>query len=325
MHLEKITDQKTMRELFAAHLEWFPEAQELVELKIFRHDPKLVIDPNVVLGKYELTVRLTSGQTKLYVVRGSTDLRNKRLKSYHILKALWETGFNVGPNVVPRPLAYIAPHHLLLYENYPGSSLMQKIESGQDEFLKKIETALDWLAAFHQKKPKTIPEAEYDWNEEKKESEQLIKRLTEKYSNQADRTRLLAQQILKTEQKLLNPDNFSLVHGDFQPNNILLGENQIAVIDFNDAFLYEELFDLAYFTTQAEYMLKRLQNLDLSAPLVQSRLKYLQKRHIPFNNLTEKKLALCMAKSLLSIKTLTTHAEGAQILVEIESNVKKAI
>ena len=140
----KIADQKTMEEFFKTNLNLFPQAKELLSLQIFRHDPSMIINPTVVIAKYQLRLLLKNGQTTTLILRGSADtVGYKRLKSYHILQALWGSGFGEGINIVPRPLGYFSDLRLLLYENVNGRSLIDAFKHPAEIYLKKaveIET-----------------------------------------------------------------------------------------------------------------------------------------------------------------------------------------
>ena len=139
----------------------------------------------------------------------------------------------------------------------------------------------------------------------------------------AARIRRVGQFLLEQEKKLLHKETFTLVHGDYQPNNIITASKAVAVIDFNDAFLYDELFDLAYFLTQTESMLRRLQHVDLGTLPRELEQHYFTARRLPYDERARKKLALFRAKTLLSIKALTSPQEGLKILEEIEINAQK--
>ncbi|MEK9181216.1 MAG: aminoglycoside phosphotransferase family protein [Patescibacteria group bacterium] len=322
----KIADQKTMEEFFKTNLNLFPQAKELLSLQIFRHDPSMIINPTVVIAKYQLRLLLKNGQTTTLILRGSADtVGYKRLKSYHILQALWGSGFGEGINIVPRPLGYFSDLRLLLYENVNGRSLIDAFKHPAEIYLKKIEAAIDWLADFHQKKTKNIPEAIFNWQQEQDEFNRLLKQLTTKYAPQAEEITRVVELLLQREKTLLRPETFSLIHGDYQPNNIIFTQAQTAVIDFNDALLYDELFDLAYFLTQAKFMLKNLHNTDITDFLETQKQIYFQLRGLSLDDLSQKKIALFTAQTLLHIQILTTHGLAAYLLKEIQSNVQKSI
>jgi len=320
-----IVDQKTMEAFFNSHLNLFKGAQKLIDLKIFQHDPSLVISHEVTLVKYQLQLDYGASDIKTIVLRGSSDPKEKRLKSYKILKALWDTGFNEGHFVVPKPLGYFPEDKILLYENYPALSLMQRFESGQNHFIEKIQSSLEWLATFHENQNFPVPEIPADPKQTQEDEQHLTAALCEKFPRQAERIKSVVEAVAIAEKSLLDPSKFILVHGDFQPNNILIGDGQIAVIDFNDALIYDELFDIEYFITQTEYIYKRCRGSNIADQLDLLKMDYLKNRGITLNDLTRKKLALFRAKTLLRIKILTSHPVGEKILDEIENNAKKAV
>jgi hypothetical protein len=320
-----ITDQQIMSQFFSNHLDFFEGAQELVNLKIFRHDPALVISQTAVLVKYEITVRLTDGTNQMFTLRGSSDPSHNRRKSYDILKNLWTAGFDKGPYVVPKPVGYFEDMHLLLYENFAAPSLMQDFERGEKNCPNTIANSIKWLAKFHETKLPKLPKIYDNFSIEQKKFQRLKMALIEKFGDPNGRISRAADTLLTTEQRLLRPERFVLVHGDFQPNNILSNKTQIAVIDFNDAFFYDELFDLIYFRVQTHHMIKRLRRMELKNHIENAVEEYLFLRNIPRDKLMEKKVALFTAKTLLRIKILTNHTHGSEMLNDIEHYVKQTI
>lgn len=321
----QIIDEKIMEEFFKANLNLFENSKRLISLKIFQHDPSLVISHEATLVKYRLELETDDNETQIIILRGSSDPKEKRLNSYKILKSLRENGFDQGHFVVPKPFGYFPELKLLLYENYGAVSLMQRFQSGQNHYLEKIQSSLDWLAAFHSNKPKNIEDLKFDGELEKTEMEHLIAGLCKKFPAEQESIKSARARLEAIEKNLLDAKSFTLVHGDFQPNNILIGDGQISVIDFNDAAVYEELFDLAYFSTQTKYIYRRFRGADISNELELLELDYLKSRKIPYDAVTQKKLALFRAKTLLRIKILTSHPLGKKILDEIEQNLQKAI
>lgn len=314
-----------MKDFFRQHLDLFPGASELKDLRIYSHSPTQVISHTVTLVKYELDIKYDDGTVKTEVVRGSADQANKRKKAFRVLQTLRQHGFSHGPFQVPRPLGYFEEFHMLLYENFPGQTLMQQFQQGRNDFLPKIKKSLDWLACFHNSKPQMAEEAHSGAEDELRDFKILIVHLCEKFNTQAERIDKLSQAIQTIQKEMLTPDKYTLVHGDFQPNNILTDGQTTTVIDFNDSFLYDELFDLTYFITQTRFMFKTLRGQDLGEELAIMKDEYLAARGIPNETLTQKKIALFSAKTLLRIKILADHDLGKKILTEIEDYVKKAV
>ena len=325
MNNNPIADALVMEKFFAEHLEFFKGAQRLQSVKIFRHDPSLVISQTAVLVKYEIAVEMEDGTIRTFTLRGSSDPSHNRRKSFYILQALRKAGFDQGPYLVQKPLGYFEEYHFLLYENFPGPSLMQDLQKGSLDCSEKIVKGIKWLAKFHATDLPDLPRIYYDWRNEQEKFQKLKTDLIKKFNDPEGRISRVVDTLTESEKKLLQPENFVLVHGDFQPNNILSADDQISVIDFNDAFFYDELFDLIYFRVQALYMLKHLNRPSLEENIQNAVEDYLNLRKIERDALVEKKIALFTAKTLLRIKILTSHELGSEILKEIEAYVRKTV
>lgn len=325
METSRIADQKTMEDLIRSNLKLFPGAVALENLKIFQHNPSFVISHKVILAKYSLFLRMADGSSQELILRGSSDPENKRLKSFHILRALWDSGFNTGPFLVPQPVGYFPGLHLLLYKNFPAPSLMQLFDDPENRFFPHIGGALNWLAAFHEKKPQAIAELRFNWEEEKQEFVKLMAYLLERFPYRKNQLLQLQEHFFNRERQLLNVEEFSLVHGDFQPNNLLVRDSQICVIDFNEAMLYDELYDLAHFTTQVYSMLRHHRDLDTSNLVAGWEEQYLKKRRLILNAKIEKKLALFRCKTLLRIASVTKPGEEGRLFTDLENYAKKTV
>jgi len=320
-----IADQRTMEEFFRRHLELFPEATELVSLVINPHDENLVFDDTAVIVEYKLKLKKTDGSIFNLVLRGSADAANKRLKHYQVITALRQLGFDQGPHQVAKPVGYFPEFHLLLYENVAGQSLYDKFQwADEQEWKQRIGEAIDWLVKFHSSKIKQLKEVKIDEKEETKRFQRLVADLVKKYPSHQKAIERVAQKIKRDEQQLLDRSLFRLVHGDFQPDNIIFTDfpPTTVVIDFNDAMLYDELYDLATFTTQVQIMLQKLHKGSKTANeqlISQLANRYFRLRGLTLDKNVEQKLKLFQTKTLLHIKAVSDHDIAKQILYEIEN------
>lgn len=325
MNHASVVDNAVMEKFFRSHSELLENTKRVLNVKIFRHDPAHVISHTAILVKYEIEIETSTGQREIIILRGSSDTHGNRRKSYYILQELHRRGFAEGPLLVPKPLGYFEDLHLLLYKNLPGPSLMQEFERGEGKYGEKIEKCVDWLIKFHSTKLSNLPKIYYAWDDEVAKFRHLEKDLVKKFGHLQGRITAAVSALADNEKKLLQPEKFTLVHGDFQPNNILMQNGQTAVIDFNDAFFYDELFDIVYFKIQTRFMLQRLGRQARDAELEKTFQRYLKTCGIVQDGLVEKKIALFTAKTLLRIKVLTSHELGSRLLEQIEAYVQKTI
>lgn len=320
---KQIADQTAMEDFFRKHLNLFPDAKEIISVTIDQHDPLYVLDQNATLVEYKIVARQKDGSQSKHFLRGSSDLGQKRQKHFHVLQALRSNGFDSGINIVAKPLGYFPEFHLLLYFNVPGESLYDKIQYASAEiWQQKTRAAIDWLIDFHKKKPMQIPEAAFDPQEEQKKFTVLIEDVIKNFPDHETALHKAREKILKDEKNLLEPEKFHLIHGDFQPHNILFRDfpPQTITIDFNDAVYYEELYDIAYFITQTWVMVHGLHGMRATEFLSSLTEYYLQKRGIKHDESVERKLQLFRIKTLIHIKSVTQY----QIVKDIEAYVASA-
>lgn len=316
----QIADQAVMEAFFRSHLDLFLGATELVEMTVARHHQAYIFDPSVVLVEYKLVLKI-NGENQKMNVRGSTDNGGKRLKHYHILKSLSEVGFDDGKNQVPQPLGYFPEMSLLLYKNVSGESLYDKLQyKPESEWTQKVWDAINWLSDFHSKL-RAVPEINFNPEEESLKFDKVIQGLLIKYPDRAESIKDIYQLIKKCEKETVDRQKFVLIHGDFHPANLIFSDDPDRVygIDFNDAMLYDELYDLAYFTTQTHQMLQRV-GLGKRTEFIQEIINhYLTKRKIEKTDDLERKLTLFRIKTLLHIKAVSPHHLAANIYEEIKN------
>jgi len=234
--------------------------------------------------------------------------------------------FDQEQNRVAEPLGYFPEHHLFIYKNISGQSLYDKLQySERAEWEQKIPNAIDWLAEFHEKKSVNIPSIKFDLKEEPKKFLGIIATLKYKYEEQADLIKKVAKKIEENEKSLLNPKNFSLVHGDFQPDNIIFTDfpSLTYCIDFNDSMLYDELYDLIYFATQTQEMKKRIDGTNIEKITDGAVKIYLNKKKIKTTKQLEQKMQLFRIKTLLQIKAVLPHDEAKKLVTSLEDYVNK--
>src|SRR3989454_11588832 len=145
--LEQALDPNVLRECLPEPLppEW--GAIRDIQLQVLRHQP----------GKGRCTFEITLGTTS-----GSHSLIGKvyaedRSDVYRAMEEIVRAGF--GPEeefAIPRPVAFLAPLRLLLYEKAPGTRSTVAIlnTTGSDRAL-AAERCARWLARFHARGPRS--------------------------------------------------------------------------------------------------------------------------------------------------------------------------
>ena len=326
MNPEIILDRKRMEDFFRSNLGLFPKAQSVTELRIERNHPDFIFDPSVILVEYHLTIKKNDGLTEKVNLRGSTGSGEKRLKHFEIIKALGKNGFDREQNRVAEPFGYFPEYNLFIYKNISGQSLYDKLQySSKNEWKQKISDSISWLAEFHKKKPANIASIELNPQEEERKFLGIIATLKDKYGEQADLIERVSKKIGENQKSLLNPKDFSLVHGDFQPDNIIFTNFPFLTycIDFNDSMLYDELYDLIYFTTQTQEMKKRIDGTNIEKITNSAMKVYLDKRGIKISKQLDRKIQLFRIKTLLQIKAVLPHDEARKLVASLENYANK--
>lgn len=212
---------------------------QLIEIK-----RSLALSPH----SFILLVKIVDKNTlKLY--RGNASTSTSRLTGFKTMKVLYENGFNFGNYKIPEHFIYDSNYNLLLYQDVPGEILIDQIKKNED-VLKRIEDCSLWLKKLHYLKSQ-IHLAGYNFDVNTKDLNRFYPELAENCENA--KKELLSR--IKTREKIL-------IHGDFQPNNIIIKNDTVWVFDFNDAALDNPAIDIASFLAQLRTMMIRFSGLN---------------------------------------------------------------
>ncbi len=186
------------------------------------------------------TVFFESGEYKKMVGLANSDGVKKY--AWRITKLLYEK-FKGGPLLaVPRPYGYLKPHNLFLREYIPGQTMTEitKREKG----LKKIyaDQIIDWLVALQKVSTAGNINNQIDFKKLKNNLAILKQRgfdasaIKQKYITTKDK--------IESWASCYQP---VLVHGDFNPFNIIISNGKLTLIDFENAHFGDPLTDAANF------------------------------------------------------------------------------
>lgn len=220
---------------------FFPYAKELKYLEIHRHATMAKED---YIIRYTLHLRLKNGEQKRVFVRGVARTDGSKRLSYRAMKTLWEYGLQKGRYSVPRPLIYRPSVKQFLYEEFPGKTLYQIMESRHDDINAHLQDAARWLAKLHNLRiQKSVPTRTLR-NEEQwiKNLKALFREVKRDKITPLDVTTLL-RELWERERALFQPSGFILIHNDFNPGNIIIGK-KIGCIDFVDSCRFHPLVDV---------------------------------------------------------------------------------
>jgi Ser/Thr protein kinase RdoA (MazF antagonist) len=185
-------------------------------------------------------------------------MRGNRLNpvSYRVLEHLWQT-HKYKKYYYPRPIHYFAKKHFLLYESYDGMIYRDYHKKNKGLYYKTIPMIAQRLADFHQTKKGLAK------NRTIKEESGFLKTMLKKIKDHNQPfypTALKATKIIKSYiKKNYQPKNFTLIHNDFQPNNIVYNTygHNLGIIDYEPLCQFFPGIDLASFITHFKVRLKK--------------------------------------------------------------------
>lgn len=323
---QKVKSEKFMRRFFARIIrEFFPSGTRLKKVKIIdlsRQAFKKTL-------KYRLALLTPSGKTDTRIIRGNVPSRDthEEIKIAHLSqKILYRRGFAFTPFQVPLSLGYYPPINLVLYEDYPGLPFTQYMEKRPKDLIYLTKQAALWLARLHELKIK----------EGKTRTPSLIKNevgyFKDDYKNNYPGIYAVGATILENlwplfEKHVFNHrDQFCLIHGDFNPNNIIINKNSIGVIDWGRSCFFDPISDLGNLIAQMNLIHWRRKLNYITATRVKKTFidTYLEARHLKFKEIKTRfllhELWWIMQIMAYSVSILT----GPKAQVTVLMGLKKA-
>lgn len=185
-------------------------------------------------------------------------------RSFHILDELHRLGFPAGPYRVPRPLARDPEARTLVEQGIDGTTLYEKIVHADPAGAREsLELTAGWLARLHGMGLQITPAGEFLSSEEALLAEFLAAFTTMKH-RQTRRAREVLEHILHAEHRLYSghPERLVQGHGDFNPKNILLGQDNashpfLAAIDFDYSCCMPPALDVGTMLAQMRHQFFR--------------------------------------------------------------------
>lgn len=235
-NLEELLDKDKVVDLF---LKYQKECGLTYGFEIKKIDRLLVLSPKT----YAMLYTLLSDKT-IRKIRLNASNEETRERSYAVMKYL-QPQF-LGPQFfIPKAYFYDLDYNAICYENVEGSLLIKQLKDSNLE--KLIELTALWLKHLHSinKPDLVLPKHEIFYN---------FEALRKFYPDLAQD----GQNIVDTLKSSITYDfKEVLTHGDYQPNNIIVDAEKIAVFDFNDSQIGDSGLDIAKFITQLKVMLFR--------------------------------------------------------------------
>jgi aminoglycoside phosphotransferase (APT) family kinase protein/predicted metal-dependent phosphoesterase TrpH len=181
-------------------------------------------------------------------------------RSFLIMEELHRHGFGEGRFRVPRALESHAAAHLLIEQGLGEASLFDSILLAAPATARQhLKLAAGWLAKLHGLRLQITPPEEFLLREEERLAEYL-QAFTATGHRHSHRIQAIAEAILTLERHLYQHNIGRLVqgHGDYNPRNILLGQDNphdartcfVAAVDFDDSCCMPPAFDVGSMLVQ---------------------------------------------------------------------------
>lgn len=217
-----------------------------------------VISPLTYALLYEI-----ENDGKIKKIRLNASGEETRIRSYEVMKK-FESEFSRTQFSIPKPLFFNEDYNVTAYENVDGNLLINELKDTAS-LTEKVALAAQWLNKFHSLDGKKLelPEHKPFYN---------FEALNKHYPELADK----GPKIVETLLSKIQVEEKVLIHGDFQPNNIVIVENKITVFDFNDSQYAYRTIDIAKFLAQLKVMLTRFSDILVFSKMEKSFLEHYQ-------------------------------------------------
>ncbi len=207
------------------------------------------------LTRYRVNVLQKNGLEVDVKLRGN----RTNLQAYKMWRHLWKT-FGVARYTVPKPVYFFPEANFVLYSKFLGRTLRDFPALGrkrEQHFDTVLALVAKKIALLHHTKPK------YIHKRTSVEERQSLRKLARKVREVKTRDARKVEQYLKELETLIeghvfsDPSAWTLVHGDFQPSNIIYNRNtkNVGIIDFMTFQYFHPAHDVANFMLQLEMML----------------------------------------------------------------------
>lgn len=221
-------------------LVYFPELKDkdLIAVEIEKISPSWAKE--TCLAKYEV---LFSGDI-IKIIRGKASLNEATRQAWQIMEYLYSRGFSDGQSQIARPLDFIEENNFLLYEEVPGTPLSLVVQGGDfDKISACFKKAAVWLAKLHEIKvsEENLPAAVFI---KSNDFVDIFSRLANLFPGLKDD--LISESELKFMADI-QAERKNLLHNDFYPGNIIIGQEIVYGIDFEKSGLGSRWLDVATF------------------------------------------------------------------------------
>lgn len=190
-------------------------------------------------------------------VRASASQQISKKANFELLKFIYENGFESGKFLIAKPMGYFEDFNVMFYENIQGKPLISELATSLSELISKIELCAEMLKKIH-----GLPKPEISlWDADNFfEFKDLERGALKNYYPQI--ATKLDDILVNIKAKIDSNKTTVFCHGDFQPSNLIINQDEIFVLDFDLVSLLDKEYDIANFISQLRVMTKRFGNFE---------------------------------------------------------------
>jgi Ser/Thr protein kinase RdoA (MazF antagonist) len=273
---------------------FYPGAVRIVRLKI--HDASRYTFKKAV--RYELTIEDRQHRRFVSVIRANQPSKDTFIESrvnHEAQSYLYRHGFDRPPFLVSKSFGYFPAHRISMYEELPGVTLASLIAKRSPSSERVTALAGGWLAAMHRLNARVGRLRTR--TQEKRETKYFLDDYKWYYPAVAPEARKAFAWWWRRRDALLKRVKPVLLHGDFNPNNILAQRDPGAVgaIDFGNAWRYDPVYDVANCLQQMDFLVWQQHAPQAYMDRLKTAFLRTYRRTRPISDLDRKKLALFQA------------------------------
>ena len=335
-----LLDQNFLIKLFHQNLKGLIGKNKIdyIAIKIFKKKIGKTTFYHIV-SRY--TLYFKNKKTKPVSLFCNANAKESRQGAFLALEHVWQNGFSKGKLKSPEPLFYNKRLQAMFYVEAAGENLYQYTVNPEIEFneIKKIVSLSgQWASRLHDLPIKGVKNFNPIHSKiatvipGPKHILAIIDKKHKKYPKYAQQTKELFEKINELEKKLSAPDENSIIHGDFHPENVVFNQknNVLSVIDYTDCCISHFTRDLGNFYQQLGYMTKDVLPINKIAELQKTFIdSYLGERKIKLTKQEKQKFELYKAwtslRSAIFFLTITTfdRPRADALFEETKSYLKK--
>lgn len=192
-----------------------------------------------------LRYKISFDKNNQKIIRGTAKIHSSGKKTWQIMKYLYSQGFDKKPLSIAKPIKFIDEINLILYEEIPGQSLTEILQSKNTKMSMAnfyLKRAAEWLSKLHSlpTPKKIIKKAFFLGSEEYEKAFNKIKKIMPELKDY-----LIPNKNLKIIDKIWRNEKNTLIHNDFYSGNIIVNKKNFCAIDFDRSGFGPPLMDIA--------------------------------------------------------------------------------